>query len=105
MNTISSNFNLANSSATKTNDTKKMTDFWEKAEYNRFGIIPMVLLIISCLGGIAAAFGAGSNSFQIALIIFPTILSLAFMLAVAPMRIIFWTSACALFFDVLVFFI
>jgi hypothetical protein len=81
------------------------SELWEKAEFNRFGIIPLLLLVISCFGGVAAAYGAGNSMFQIALVIFPTIITLAFMLAVAPMRLIVWTSACALILDILVFII
>lgn len=77
--------------------------FWEKVEFNRFGIIPMLLVVITCLGGIAVAFGAGSDTFELALVVFPTIIALALVLAVAPMRLIIWTSAIALIFDLLIF--
>ena len=76
--------------------------FWKKVEFNRFAIIPMLLVIIGCVGGFAAAFGAGADTFRLSLIAFPTIITLAITLAVAPMRWIFCASIIALILDVMV---
>lgn len=76
--------------------------FWQQAEENRFGIIVALLLIIGCTGGIAAAFGAESDTLQIVATVFPTILSLASILGLAPMRLILSLSTIAVFFDILV---
>lgn len=70
----------------------KSTNFWNEMEFNRFGIIPVVLLVVACLGGIAAGFGAKTDIIKLSIIAFPTILTLAFVLAVAPMRTIFWAA-------------
>ena len=75
---------------------------WETIENSRFGIIPMLLIVIVCCGGIAAGFGAGDDAFQLGLTSFPTIISLAFVLAVAPMKAILYLSATALLLDILV---
>jgi hypothetical protein len=83
--------------------TVLVNPFWEKIEFNRFGIIPMLLVVITCMGGIAVAFGAGSDTFELALVVFPTIISLALVLAVAPMRLIIWSSIIALILDLIVF--
>ncbi|MCE3280715.1 MAG: hypothetical protein K0S44_2906 [Bacteroidetes bacterium] len=83
--------------------TVSINPFWEKIEFNRFGIIPMLLVVITCMGGIAVAFGAGSDTFELALVVFPTIISLALVLAVAPMRLIIWSSIMALILDLIVF--
>jgi len=80
--------------------TQPMSAFWQKLEFSRYGAISMILTIIGCMGGFAASFGAGDNIFKIALIVFPTILSLAFMLAVMPMRLIVWASSIALLIDI-----
>lgn len=88
---------------TKNASEKSISTFWEKLEFYRFGIIPMLLFIIGCLGGIAAAFGAQSDILKLALVAFPTIISLALVLAVSPMRAIVFASAIAFLFDAIVF--
>lgn len=74
----------------------KAAAFWQRAEANRFGIMPMLLVIVACMGGIAAAFGAKDDVLKIGIVAFPTIIMLAFMLAVAPMRLIIWSAIAAL---------
>ncbi len=78
------------------------SEFWKKVEFNRFGIIPVLILLIGCIGGLAAAFGALEDTVKLAMVIFPTIISLAFILAGAPMRVVIWTSAIAIVLDLLV---
>jgi hypothetical protein len=82
-----------------------LSNLFNDAEKNRFGVIPILIVIIACIGGIAAAFGAGNNTFKLGLVIFPTIIALALTLAVAPMHSILWVSALALVLDFMVFFI
>ena len=76
--------------------------FWEKVEFSRFGIISMLIIIIGCVGGFAASFGADGDILKLALIAFPTIISLAFVLAVAPMRVILYSSIIAIILDLIV---
>jgi hypothetical protein len=76
--------------------------FWEALEFNRYGIIAMVLVIIGCAGGIAVAFGAGASLFEISLVAFPTIVTLAIVLAVSPMKMIVWASMIAILMDIIV---
>ena len=80
---------------------KEATGFWATMEFNRFGILPILLLIIGCVGGIAAGFGAFDDLLRISLVAFPTIISLALVLAVAPMRVVFFSAAVALICDVI----
>lgn len=75
--------------------TLKAHTFWKQAEAYRFGIIPMLLVVVACMGGIAAGFGAKDDAVKIGTIAFPTIIMLAFILAVAPMRWIIWTAVIA----------
>jgi len=77
-------------------------EFWNRLEEGRFAIIPMLLIVTACTGGIAAAFGAGESTFQLALTAFPTILSLAFVLGVAPMKAIVYLSVLSLVLDLIV---
>lgn len=82
-------------------ETTGAMTFWDRMEFNRFGIIPIVLLLIGCIGGIAAGFGAFADLLRISLVAFPTIISLALILAVSPMRVIFYSAAIAIICDVI----
>lgn len=91
--TTSKNLTIANAKANK---------LWDDAESNRFGIISMLLLVIGCMGGLAAAFGARDNSFLLALVVFPTIITLSLILGVAPMKLIIRMSIFAFLMDLVV---
>ncbi len=82
---------------------KPVSHLWESLEFNRFGIIAILVVILGCIGGMAASFGALDNLFKLSLIAFPTIIALALILAVSPMRVIVYVSAIALALDLLVF--
>ncbi|MBK6521413.1 MAG: hypothetical protein KBG47_02420 [Bacteroidia bacterium] len=89
-----------NASSKSEAHAKPLSKFWEMVEFNRYGAIAMMLIVIGCLGGFAASYAAGANVYKIALIVFPTILSLAFILAVMPMRLIVWVSTIAVLLDI-----
>ena len=80
-----------------------VTTFWDTLEFNRFGIISIMVVLIGCCGGIAASFGAGDSIVKLAMIAFPSIISLALILAVAPMRAICLMALFAVTMDILVF--
>jgi hypothetical protein len=102
MNTLAKTSNALLTAKAESKHQSATTQLWETMETNRFGLIVVILLIIGCLGGIAAAFGAGDSTLQIALTAFPTILSLALVLGVAPMKAIFSLSLVAVILDLLV---
>ncbi len=79
--------------------TNSVSGIWEQAESSRFGIIPILIVVIGCIGGLAAAFGAHGDPFRLSLVAFPTIIALALMLAVAPMRLIVYVSTLAIVLD------
>jgi hypothetical protein len=87
----------------KTTSENFKVSFWQNAERYRFAIAPMLLIIIGCLGGIAAGFGAQSDIIKLAMVSFPTIVTLALTLAVSPMRVIFYASIIAIVLDIVVF--
>lgn len=91
--------NVSTKQGTTTSET--LSSFWQKAEFNRYGIIAMLLTVLGCMGGFAASFGTGADIFKIALVAFPTILSLSFILGVMPMRLIVWSSSIAILIDIL----
>ena len=70
-------------------------------EFNRYGIISMVLLVVGILGGIAAGFALTSNTVLLGLIAFSAMLALSMVLAVAPMRAIVGTAAVAIVIDLI----
>ncbi|MDP1799924.1 MAG: hypothetical protein Q8L81_01135 [Bacteroidota bacterium] len=85
----------------KTSSASTLT-FWESIEFNRFGIISMLILFIGCIGGFAASFGAHGDVLKLALVVFPTIVALALILAVSPMKVIVYVSSLAIILDIIV---
>ena len=74
---------------------------WEKdAEFNRFGLISVVLLIVGCLGGITVGMGAIDHLWSLTLVIIPTMTTLSLLLAVAPMRYIFYATLVSILIDI-----
>lgn len=92
------------SGITKTENAYKNSnvEFWKNVEFNRFGIISMLLLVIACTGGVAASFGARSNTIELCTVAFPTMIALSLVLGVAPMKAIIYTSIVAIILDLLV---
>lgn len=60
--------------------------FAENTEFNRFGLICAILLIVGCSGGIAVGLGAGAYLGTLIAAVVPTMMTLSLLLAVAPMR-------------------
>jgi hypothetical protein len=79
-----------------------ISELLEKAESNRFGIMPFLLSIMACMSGFAAASGILESWVQLAAVAFSSTIALAMMLAVASMRVIFITTLIAVIMDVLV---
>jgi len=79
--------------------SQTQSKFWEMAEFNRFGIISMILLFVGCIGGFAASFGAETDVIKLGAVVFPTIFTLAFILSVSPMKLIIYSAAFALIVD------
>ena len=74
---------------------------WEKdAEFNRFGLISVVLLIVGCLGGITVGMGAIDHLWSLTLVIIPSMTTLSLLLAVAPMRYIFYATLVSILIDI-----
>jgi hypothetical protein len=64
----------------------------KESEFNRFGLISMILLVVGCVGGIAVGLGAIKYTGTLILCVVPTMTTLSLLLAVAPMKWI-WRSA------------
>lgn len=79
-------------------------NFYNKitAEENRYGTIVMALLIMVAWGGLTVGWGALTHAWQLAAIVFPTVIGLAFILAVAPMKLIVNTVIFAIVVDCII---
>lgn len=71
------------------------------SEFNRFGLIAVVLTIVGCLGGVSVGVGAINSTFALILVTIPTMLTLSLLLAVAPMRWILGVASVAVITDML----
>jgi hypothetical protein len=86
---------------THTNENLKGIDkLIADAEFNRFSIISAIILIVGCLGGINVGLGGLSSTFQLVATVIPTMATLSFILAVAPMRLLLGTAILATIIDV-----
>lgn len=72
----------------------------QEIEFNRFGYIAAIILLIGCLGGIAVGVGAIQNTFSLILVVTPTMITLSLLLAVYPMTYILKASLVCLIIDV-----
>ena len=71
------------------------------SEYNRFGLIAVLILLIGCLGGITVGMGAIRDTGALILVVLPTMLTLSLLLAVAPMKWIYRAASISVAIDVL----
>lgn len=69
------------------------------ANFNRYGIISIVLLLVGCLGGVAVGMGAINSYAQLIPIVIFTMASLTTILAVSPMKYILSLSSLAVLLD------
>lgn len=72
-----------------------------ETEFNRFGLIAVILTIVGCLGGVAVGMGAINSTFALILVTIPTMLTLSLLLAVSPMRWILSVATIAVAIDIL----
>ena len=70
-------------------------------ESNRFAIIPILLVVIGCLGALSASFGAEGNITKLAIVAFPTNIATSLIIGLAPMKIAFYASIIAIVVDLI----
>ncbi|MCE2710934.1 MAG: hypothetical protein LW688_00140 [Cryomorphaceae bacterium] len=73
----------------------------QQTEFNRFGIISVIITIVGCLGGVAIGLGAVQNTFTLTLIIVPTMATLSLLLGVAPMKYILISATVSVLIDLI----
>ena len=69
------------------------------AEFNRFGIICVVLTIVGCLGGIVVGLGAIENTLALISVVIPTMITLSMLIAVAPMNYLLLSASVCILID------
>jgi hypothetical protein len=62
--------------------------FSSNTEFNRFGLISAILLIVGCSGGMAVGLGGVESTLALIAIVIPTMTTLSLLIAVAPMKYI-----------------
>ncbi|MCF6319157.1 MAG: hypothetical protein L3J83_07760 [Proteobacteria bacterium] len=95
---------MAEQTVTQENNREKIdqTPKWEQdAEFNRFGIISVVLLIVGCLGGITVGMGAVEEIWSLILVIIPTMTTLSLLLSMSPMRYIIYATLVSVLIDII----
>jgi hypothetical protein len=71
------------------------------SEFNRFGLICIILTIVGCLGGTAVGLGAINNVVALTVVIVPTMATLSLLLSVSPMRWIMTAGIVSVSIDLL----
>ncbi len=87
METLAKEYVVPVSIETKSETKISTSDFWEEMEFNRFGIVSLLLVFSVCFGSITVAYTI-NNPAGLLLGVFSTGLVLISILAIAPMRII-----------------
>jgi hypothetical protein len=70
-------------------------------EFNRFGWIAVILLVVGCLGGLTVGMGAIASTAALVAVVIPTMITLSLLLAVSPMRYVMIATATSITIDVL----
>ena len=72
--------------------TQAVSAIWQKAEFSRFAITPLLMVIVVCMGGFAAAVSVETSIVKLAIVAISCGLTEAFMLALMPMRTVIISS-------------
>lgn len=102
MNTLAKTNRAAATVRTRKITVAPANHFWAELENSRFALIPVILVITACIGGIAAGFGTNNSTFELAVVSISTVIPFGLLLAVAPMKPVFYLSVLALVLDLLV---
>ena len=89
--------------STKTSDSS--LSFWKTLEDNRFAITPMILVVMACIGGFAAAVAMDGSWVKLAFLAFSCTFCLATILAVMPMKTVVYSAIVAILIDIVMFII
>lgn len=80
------------------------TSITNEMEFNRFGFIAVILTVVGCLGGLTVGMGAIENTMALIAVVIPTMITLSFLIAVAPMRWIMIAGTASVLVDLTLLF-
>lgn len=83
------------------NATVSQSDLLKNLEFNRFGLIAIILTIVGCLGGLTVGLGAIENTAALVVVVIPTMITLSFLLAVSPMKWILSAATISISIDLI----
>jgi hypothetical protein len=86
---------------TISNSDQSKGKFYSEMEFNRFGLICIIITVVGCLGGIAVGMGAIKSTLALMAVIIATMATLSLLLAVAPMKQIFISASITVLIDIL----
>lgn len=72
-------------------------------ETNRFGVAPMLLVFMACLGGIASGFAVKGADWELMAVAVSTAMIEILIIAIAPMRMVAVAAVVAFLVDLYVF--
>jgi hypothetical protein len=79
------------------------TNLTNDLEFNRFGWIAVILLVVGCLGGLTVGMGAIESTVALVAVVIPTMVTLSLLLAVSPMKYVMIATASAISIDIILF--
>ena len=92
---------MSTNTSTSKHPIGKLDSLFNASEFNRFGLIFVILTIVGCLGGVAVDLGAGESTFLLSLIVVPTMATLSLLLAVSPMKWVLSIAAITVLIDII----
>lgn len=79
----------------------KLDKLISDSEFNRFGLICVILTVVGCLGGVAVGLGAVNYTITLIAVVVPTMMTLSLLIAVSPMRYILTVATISVLIDVI----
>lgn len=79
----------------------KLDKLINDSEFNRFGLICVILTVVGCLGGVAVGMGAVNYTITLIGVVVPTMMTLSLLIAVAPMRYILTVATISVVIDLI----
>lgn len=83
--------------------TGSISTFWKDVESARFALMPLILVITTCIGSVAAAVAIHSSPIQLGMVALAGVIAECLVLALAPMRVIVLACVTSVVVDILIF--
>lgn len=90
---------------TRTTKTKTQNAFIQAIEEQRLIMFPAILLFLLCFNGIVASFGTQGHFVEIIMVLLPNVLTISFVIGVAPARWVLSAFAFNILMNILVLWI